>query len=450
VHFVPRRSRRALANLPLLCAAALAAGATTACRNVGPAFGPTPGEARANASSLFTALEQRFTGVERSPKFAHGRAKMFATALMPSRVYTDTSVWNGVDAAGLHSLTVVGHFADGHYRFTDVPLPAAPLPTQLGDSRHVIALGKLSANEFSWSTDVVTDWGTISGNDLAHVFGAILATAATHRDGDLRANYRLAFPRTTEALGRLLSLDTLHITPAGEGSARVTLVATIHPDQIKTTFPAYSAYLTKYSTPARYNITLLEPDSTRWLDIAAADNHITITLRATADGHLAPFIGPPRPMPASMIMRSSVFEKMSMFTVGMSDLDADFSMTEAPHERAWVIGLHRPPKWHLPLDAAQFMHASITRPFEGAGTVFRVSVRDSAGGPSLFRRQVSSAVKESAVMRWLGGLGGSAANEFEGPSEAEENRFDAELFAALRADVEAITGTAEASSATGP
>jgi hypothetical protein len=155
-------------------------------------------------------------------------------------------------------------------------------------------------------------------------------------------------------------------------------------------------------------------------------------------------------MPASLIMRSSWFEKMSVFTVGMSDLDADFTMTEAPHERAWVLGLHHPPKWHLPLDAAHFMRASITRPFEGAGTVFRLSITDSVGGPSLFRRQVSSAVKESAVMRWLGGLGGSAANEFEGPSEAEENRFDAELFAALRADIEAITVTAQGPAATAP
>jgi hypothetical protein len=445
VPFVSRRSRRTLARSAFL----LAVAALTACRNVGPAFGPTTGEARANAGGMLTALEQRFTGVERSPKFAHGRAKMFAMALVPSRVYSDTSVWNGVDAAGLRSLTVVGHFADGHYRFTDVPLAVAPLPTQVGDSRHVIGLGRLSGSEFTWSTDVVSDWGTVSGNDLARVFSAILATAATRHEADLRADSRLAFPRTTEALGRLMSLDTLHVTPAGEGSARITLVTTIHPDRIKATFPAYSGYLTKYSTPARYTVTLLEPDSTRWLDIAAADNHITITLRATADGHLAPFIGPPRPMPASMITRFSMFEKMSMFTVGMSDLDADFSMTDAPHERAWIFGLHRVPKWHLPLDAAQFMHASITRPFEGAGTVFRLSIRDSAGGASLFRRQVSSTVKESAVMRWLGGLGGSAANEFEGPSEAEENRFDAELFAALRADIEAIT-VAEGPSATAP
>jgi hypothetical protein len=91
----------------LLLAAAAALALTTACRNAGPAFGTTPDAARANAKGMLTALEQRFTGVERAPKFAHGRAKMFAHALVPSRVYDDTSVWNDVDASGLHSLTVV-------------------------------------------------------------------------------------------------------------------------------------------------------------------------------------------------------------------------------------------------------------------------------------------------------------------------------------------------------
>jgi hypothetical protein len=437
----PNRSRHAVA---LALAALAAATSTTACRNAAPAFGNTPGEARTAADGMFTVLEQRFSGVQRSPKFAQSRAKIFSMALVPSRLYTDTSVWNS-NPGPEHSLTVVGHFSDGRYRFTDVPLAQAPVPSQLGDSRHVVALTKLNAADFTWSTDVVTDWGTITGGGLANVFSAILATAAhAHNEASLRANYREAFPHATEALGRLMSLDTIRVTPSGDGSARVTLVTTIHPERLKETAPAYAAYLTKYADPARFSITLLTPDSVRWLDIAAEQDHIVISLRTTADGHLAPFVGPPRPMPSTLIMRSSWFEKMSLFTVGMSDLDADFTITSAPHERAWVFGLHRPPEWHLPLSAARIMHATITRPFEGAGTVFRLSIRDSAGGPSIFQRQVTSTVKESPIMRWLGGLGGSAANEFEGQADIEENRFDAELFAALRTDIDALLPTTDA------
>jgi hypothetical protein len=422
-------------------AVALAALALAGCRNAGPAFGPTPGDARTNADNLFTALEQRFTAVERSPRFTEGRAKMFAEALVPSRLYKDTSVWNSIEPNGEHTLTVVGHFADGHYRFVDIPSAKAPIPSALGDSRHVVGLTKLNAAEFTWSTDVMSDWGTVSGADLGDVFKAVLATAAaTHRESDLRANYASAFPRTTAALARMMSLDSLHVTPSADGSARVTLVTTIRPERLQPTFPAYAAYLTKYSAPARWSITVLEPDSTRWLDIAAADNRIVISLRTTADGHLAPFIGPARAMPNALIVRSSWFEKMSLFTIGMANLDAEFTRTDTPQESAWVFGLHRPPEWHLPLEAAKFMHATITRPFEGSGTIFRLAiVRDNAnGGRSLFRRQITSTVKESPIMRWLGGLGGSAAGEFEGQADTEQNRFDAEVFAALHADVDAL------------
>jgi hypothetical protein len=426
---------------------ALTTLALAGCRNAAPAFGPTPGEARTNADNLFTALEQRFTAVERSPKFAQGRAKMFREALVPSRLYSDTSIWNNVEPNGERSVTVVGHFADGHYRFVDMPPAKAAIPSALGDSRHVVGLAKLNAAEFTWSTDVMSDWGTLSGADLGNVFKAILTTAATtHRESDLRANYASAFPRTTAALARMMSLDSLHVTPSADGSARITLVTTIHPDRLQPTFPAYAAYLTKYSAPARWSITVLEPDSTRWLDIAAADNRIVIALRTTADGHLAPFVGPPRPMPTTLIVRSSWFEKMSLFTIGMADLDADFTMTDTPQESAWVFGLHRPPEWHLPLEAAKFMHATITRPFEGAGTIIRLSIiRDNAnGGRSLFRRQITSTVKESPIMRWLGGISGSAASEFEGPADTEQNRFDAEVFAALHADVDALLGSTAA------
>ena len=64
--------------------------------------------------------------------------------------------------------------------------------------------------------------------------------------------------------------------------------------------------------------------------------------------------------------------------------------------------------------------------------------RDSTGGHSLFRRQITSTVKESPLARWLGNLGGSAAHEFEGPTDVEQDRFNAELFAALRQDVDAL------------
>ena len=46
-----------------------------------------------------------------------------------------------------------------------------------------------------------------------------------------------------------------------------------------------------------------------------------------------------------------------------------------------------------------------------------------------------SSVNESAIMRWLGGLGASAFGDFSGRTELEENLFLYETFDALRKDV---------------
>ena len=51
-------------------------------------------------------------------------------------------------------------------------------------------------------------------------------------------------------------------------------------------------------------------------------------------------------------------------------------------------------------------------------------------------------VEESAIVRWLGGLGASAMGDFAGRAEAEENRFTAEALQALRADVRAMVAQA--------
>ena len=60
---------------------------------------------------------------------------------------------------------------------------------------------------------------------------------------------------------------------------------------------------------------------------------------------------------------------------------------------------------------------------------------------------------ESAVIRFLGGLSGSAFSEFDGPAEREENKFNAELFQAMREDLKGLRygfGLADAPAKPGP
>src|SRR5829696_10312843 len=82
-------------NVRLLRATTLAAALIggSACRDVGPAFGPSIPAARANAEGLFGGIAQRFTNVQRNPKFAVARGKLGKNALTPSVIYNDTSVW---------------------------------------------------------------------------------------------------------------------------------------------------------------------------------------------------------------------------------------------------------------------------------------------------------------------------------------------------------------------
>ena len=101
----------------------------------------------------------------------------------------------------------------------------------------------------------------------------------------------------------------------------------------------------------------------------------------------------------------------------------------------------REPKWHLPLIAEQLLNSTIRYPFEGNGVYMRLGLRVGPGGQTLSERVVDVAVKESALMRWLGNLGFGAMTDFAGTVEEEENRFLTELFRAMRADMAALART---------
>ena len=92
------------------------------------------------------------------------------------------------------------------------------------------------------------------------------------------------------------------------------------------------------------------------------------------------------------------------------------------------------PDWHFPLAVNTFIRTSLRHPFLGDGITLRVSVRDNVGAQSLLSREAALAVQESAIVRWLGGLGNSAMSDFAGRAEAEENRYVFEILSALRAD----------------
>jgi hypothetical protein len=149
-------------------------------------------------------------------------------------------------------------------------------------------------------------------------------------------------------------------------------------------------------------------------------------------------------MPERLELRADAFAKVMIFTVGATNVVGDFSFVRAPRERGWLVRLNREPEWHLPLAVRHFIRAPLRRPFEGGGTVLRITVRDSADAQTQLTRDLRTTVKESAIVRWMGSLGFTAMSDYAGKTEEEENRFLADAFDALRLDLRGILASVPA------
>jgi hypothetical protein len=411
------------------------------------AFGPTPAAAEVNADDFFGSISERFTDVQRAPRFYRARGKLGRYALTPSKLMSDTSVWSATGADGSRVLAIEGEFSGGHYQFT--PRPAVDAPARPAASRHVMRLRQLGAetSEYEWYTSVEHAVGRVRADDVAATFAAAIATATAPAAGgasapqvsrELRVDYAAAFPRTSAALGRLFTLDAIETKAAADGGVALTLRIALHPDRLEKEFPAFAEYVKKYVAASRYSFALRDASGARWFDAAAGKNVLVVKLRATRDGRLLPLDGAPRPMPAELTLTGEFFTHILLFDVGVSDLRADFNVIRSEHERGWLLRFREEPDWHLPLASRYLIRAPLRRPFKGAGATLRVSVRDAEGAQTVLARSSAIAVQESAILRFLGSLGFTAMSDFAGKSEAEENRFLAQAFAALRADSRAL------------
>ena len=424
---------------PTFFAARLVAGVllATACRPGWDALGSTPTQAQANAVAFTEALHRRFLLVERTPFYAAARAKLGKRALSPSAVFDDTTAWTSRPDATNRFLMAEGvATADGRYRFT--PRPNVAYPDRLADARHLTQLTKLARDgEFEWRTAVDFALGSMTPTDWGTGFRALLGSAEGRSDGDLRADVRSTLPRTTTALGRMFSLDTLHAQRLTDGTTAVTIVTSLHPDWLKPQFPLFGKFVEKYISPAAYHIVLRDARNVRWLDVNAIDRGLAIRLR-TQNGGLVPLDGAVRAMPDTLRLTMDARTKLSIFTIGMRDMQGSVVFLRSSTERGWAFRFDQAPDWQLPLFAASMLRSPLRRPFEQGGVVGKLSFRTGAGGQTYISRDFRVAVQESAVIRFLGGLSGSAFSEFEGPAEREENRFNAELFQAMREDLRGL------------
>jgi hypothetical protein len=430
--FLSRFTRRQ----SLILASGLAVlGSIWACADSFRTVWPSPAVAERRADELFGAFAARFTQVERNPKYNAARMRLAQAALVPSRVFGDTSVWSTQPSSNQRLLLIQGELRNARYQLEARPSLAAIV--RPSDSHHSVLLERVGDHAFRWETQVEFGLGSLTADDAGAIVSNLLRAAEGRAGRDLRVDYRGAFPRAAGAFGRGFSIDSLQALPSAAGTTNVTLVVAFRPDAMRASFPLLAGYLDKYLRPAKYHFTLTDRSSAVMFDMVGADRRLTIKYRLQ-HGKLVSLSGAPRPLPDTLQLHADASLKVKMFTVGFHNLVTDFAINRSARERSWTVVAQREPEWDLPLATEHLIRSPLRRPFEGPGAMFRVGVRDSVGGQSLLVRQARLAVQESAIMRFIGSLATHATKELADRVEVERDRFLREAFAALQEDVGAL------------
>jgi hypothetical protein len=113
------------------------------------------------------------------------------------------------------------------------------------------------------------------------------------------------------------------------------------------------------------------------------------------------------------------------------------SLFGSSQRKAFTAVFARQPEWRLPFLVRPFLRGSLRRPFEGEGSLLEFAIAETDGVTCLTRRY-RLAVKESWIVRWMGGLTATAVSDFRRNAEAESDRFTSEGLNALKQDVETL------------
>ncbi|MGH7620464.1 MAG: hypothetical protein ACREPM_24875 [Gemmatimonadaceae bacterium] len=409
-----------------------------ACADSLRAFGPNPATAEAHADQLFEAFATRFSPSELTPKYAAARVRLAQTALTPSRIFNDTLVWESRPSPSERVLFVSGE-AEGGGKYRLESRPALTPPVRPGDTRHVITLEQLDPNVYRWDTRVDLAIGGVTAEEMSELFTTLFVAADGRTDAELRGDYRAAFPRAAAAFGHGFSIDSLTVSPGAQGTTSVSLVGVFRPELMRGTYPALAQYVDKYLGPAKYHFLLTDRTGAALFDVAGANRSIAVKWRVH-QGKLTSLFGPPRPWPDTLVLTSDVTLKVKVFTVGFQGLVSDFIVSNAGHDRGWIVVSQREPKWVLPFITERLIRSPLRRPFEGAGTTLRFEVHDSAGTQTVLSRRARLDVQESSIMRFIGSLAGHALGDLDVRVEGEEDRFLRDGFAALQGDLGVLAG----------
>lgn len=426
----PRR-RRFAAGLVRLCALLAAASCVDAVSVVSNR--PVPADIK--VAQLSDALAARFTSPERSGRYATARRQLVKGALTPSRVFGDTSIWSAAVPPATQVLTAHGALTDRGYRFEIAAEGSSPL--KLGDARHAITLRRLADNEFRWNAAVDFAIGSLTADDAAAMFVELLAGGYDHEPAVIRANALIAFPRSGAVLSRVFTIDSLAMHPGGQGTTTINMTIGIRAEGLRATAPHFADYIRKYVTSSRYRFSLTDRSGATYFDAEGADQRLTVRYRVKA-GTIVSYLGPPRALPDSLRLASDLSMHVKMFDVGWKNLAADFVIRRTDHSRSWTIVAQSEPNWQLPLITERVLRSPLRRPFQGEGASLEMGVVDSAGTQTLLYRRSRLEVKESPILRFLGGLVTRVFDDLDTSVEREEAAYVREVMVAFQQDAHGI------------
>ena len=127
--------------------------------------------------------------------------------------------------------------------------------------------------------------------------------------------------------------------------------------------------------------------------------------------------------------------RMGRFRVGVSRLVADVALTRTGVEKGFDARFLQPPDWQLPFLVESLLNGPLRFPFEAPGSEAGWAARETPEGGTRFVRHYRARVRETWILRWLGGMTSDAVDEFRSGAEREADLFHRECLLALRDDL---------------
>jgi len=414
--------------------AALGLGVAAGCRPAFAGFDASSGNAATKADEFFGALAVRFGVAYRDQRFEAIRPRMIRHALTPSRIYPDTTLWTST-GGGVRTVSVAGELVGDRYVLS--ARPGVPRPNGPGESRHDMHLRRIDDAIHQWDSTDELAVGTATAPEIFSILDGALR-GLERPAGQVRNDYRAAFPKTTEALGRLVILDSLRTIADEDGSTMIMVAARLDPERFRPFAPRYATYMKEYLEPLRIDVALADASGTVWGIASFRRNLLELRVRSR-EGQLRPLgrhVTTARP--DSLQLRISFFAKVLFFDVGTTNLIADVVPVRTDAARGWSVRFRREPTWHFPLAVSRLLRAPLRRPFAGEGARIEYIVRDTVGSQTLLARNIHIVVQESAIVRWLGALGATAMGDLSLEAEQEKDRFIGEVFRAMADDARVL------------